>query len=89
MRPVLHGDACTLRGDSEHFDGFRTDMHTVVYTIVKCRLGPGKHDDKQVIILSRVCMWESISIQYDADHIHAGHIVRVSACRMTALGCAP
>ena len=63
----VHGDDFTTVGPKEDLDWLETEMSKNYELTIQPRLGPGKQDAKEAIILNRVIRWGEHGIEYEAD----------------------
>ena len=54
IRAAIHGDDFTLLGHKKDLDWFRDQIKTKYSVKFSGRLGPGRDDDKSIIILNRI-----------------------------------
>ena len=67
---VVHGDDFTIEGVEEELRWLAGVMEKWFEIKVRAVLGPGRSDEKEVVILGRKVTWKEWGIEYEAD---AGH----------------
>ena len=73
---VIHGDDFTYLGCDEDLDWLQTEIVKEFEIKIRGRLGPEKHDAKNMRILNRCVEWREDGIYYEADPRHAEMIAK-------------
>ncbi len=63
----VHGDDFTTTGSKRDLDWFEHTIEQCYECPIQPRLGPGKDDAKEGIVLNRVVRWTAEGIEYEAD----------------------
>ena len=63
----VHGDDFTSAGPKRDLDWLEKKLEEHYGLTKQPRLGPGKNDSKEAIILNRVIRWTDEGIEYEAD----------------------
>ena len=69
-RPIVltvHGDDFTAAGPKRELDWFEGMMKERYELTIQPRLGPGKHDAREAVVLNRIVRWCTHGIEYEAD----------------------
>jgi len=72
----VHGDDFTTRGAKCELDWFETRLQEQYEFRVGPRLGPGKLDAKEALVLNRAVRWTASGIEYEADPRQCEKLVR-------------
>jgi len=64
---AVHGDDFTTRGSKQNLDAFEKLLREKYELKSGGRLGPGKSDDKQAMVLNRVVQWTDEGVTMEAD----------------------
>ena len=70
IKLVVHGDDFTLSGDEQQLHWFAGELEKKYIVKVRGVLGPGKNDQKEILLLNRVIEWTDQGIQIEADPRH-------------------
>ena len=71
----VHGDDFTAVGPKDSLDWYEAKMEEKYELTKQPRLGPGREDAKEAIILNRVIRWSEHGIEYEADPRQAEKLV--------------
>ena len=71
----VHGDDYTCSGAKPNLDWMENQLKSRYELTVGARLGPGKADDKEGLVLNRVVRWTSAGLEYEADPRQAEKLV--------------
>ena len=82
----VHGDDFVFLGAEEDLRRVREEMAGWYQIKVKAVMGPGKGDDKEVVILGRKVKWMGDRITYEADPRIVGRIVEAAGLREDSKG---
>ena len=63
----VHGDDFTTTGSKMDLDWFEGEIQTHYECTIQPRLGPGKDDAKEGIVLNRIIRWTNAGIEYESD----------------------
>ena len=69
-RTSVYGDDFISSGSKRNFDWFKGELSKRYGLKEEARLGPGKDDDHEGLVLNRVVRWSSQGIEYEADPRH-------------------
>ena len=72
----VHGDDFTCSGARPQLQWLETEMRAKYELTVGARLGPGKDDDHEGLVLNRVVRWTSAGIEYEAYPRRAEKLIR-------------
>ena len=61
---IVHGDDSTCSGARPQLQWLETEMRAKYELTVGARLGPGKDDDHEGLVLNRVVSWTGAGIEY-------------------------
>ena len=72
----VHGDDFTCSGPRPHLQWLEAGLRSRYELTVGARLGPGKSDDKEGLVLNRVVRWTAQGLEYEADPRQAEKLIR-------------
>jgi hypothetical protein len=72
----VHGDDFTCSGSRPQLKWLETQLRSKYELTVGARLGPGKDDDHEGLVLNRVVRWTSGGLEYEADPRQAEKLIR-------------
>ena len=67
---AVHGDDFTFCGIDEDLNWILSLMKSWFEVKLRAILGPGKNDEKEVVIFGRIVKWTAEGIEYEADPKH-------------------
>ncbi len=76
LRCSVHGDDLTTVGSKANLDWFRRELEKHYELTEPHRLGPGREDDKEALVLNRVVRWTSEGLEMEADPRQAEKLLR-------------
>ncbi len=76
LRCSVHGDDLTTVGSKANLDWFRRELEKHYELKEPHRLGPGRDDDKEALVLNRVVRWTSEGLEMEADPRQAEKLLR-------------
>jgi hypothetical protein len=76
LRCSVHGDDLTTVGSKANLDWFRRELEKHYELREPHRLGPGRDDDKEALVLNRVVRWTSEGLEMEADPRQAEKLLR-------------
>ena len=71
----VHGDDFTAAGSCSALDWFESEMKKHYELTIQPRLGPGRGDAKEAIVLNRVIRWTEHGIEIEADPRQAEKLI--------------
>ena len=71
----VHGDDFTTAGAKCDLDWYEEQIKKKYECTIQPRIGPGKHDAKEAIVLNRVIRWTHGGLEYEADPRQAEKLV--------------
>ena len=71
----VHGDDFTCSGARPQLQWLETQLRAKYELTVGARLGPGKDDDHEGVVLNRIVRWTSRGLEYEADPRQAERLV--------------
>ena len=77
----VHGDDFTCSGARPQLHWLETEMRSKYEPTVGARLGPGKDDDHEGLVLNRVVRWTSQGIVYEAEPRQVEKLIRDTQLR--------
>ena len=72
----VHGDDFTCSGARPHLQRLEQELRGKYELTAGARLGPGKDDDHEGLVLNRVVRWTSQGLEYEADPRQAEKLIR-------------
>ena len=73
---TVHGDDFTYVGSKPDLDWFDGCMGEHYELTLQPRLGPGKDDAKEGVILNRIVRWTTAGVEYEADPRQAEKLIQ-------------
>ena len=87
---MVHGDDFSALGNDTGLDLWEKGMAKAFEVKLKGRLGPEKHDCKELRVLNRILRMTDKGVAWEADPRHAEHVVRaleLTQCRFVSTPC--
>ncbi len=77
----VHGDDFTAAGAKNDLDWYEAGMQENYECTVQPRVGPGRDDAKEAVVLNRIVRWTTNGVEYEADPRQAEKLV--AECGLT------
>ena len=78
---TVHGDDFTTVGDKSDLDWFESELAKHYELTTQPRIGPGRDDAKEGLILNRVVRWTTEGLEYEADPRQAEKLIQECGLR--------